>query len=66
MSEDQILSNTRFRLARCIVKRSSDFVSKLEALEAKVIALAGDEGKATLMRRDIDVDSVMVMESDWI
>lgn len=37
-----------------------------KALGAKVIALAGDEEKAESMRRDMDVDTVLVMQGDWI
>lgn len=37
-----------------------------KALGAKVIALAGDEEKAASMRKDMDVDSVIVMKGDWI
>lgn len=35
-----------------------------KALGARVIALAGDQAKAAAMRRDMDVDLVVVMESD--
>lgn len=35
-----------------------------KAVGAKVIALAGDEGKAEMMRRDMDVDAVVVMDDD--
>ncbi|KAK3210189.1 hypothetical protein GRF29_44g1981500 [Pseudopithomyces chartarum] len=39
-----------------------------KAMGAKVIALAGDEHKAERMRRDMDVDSVVVMDNDkaWV
>lgn len=36
------------------------------ALGAKVIALAGDEEKAERMRRDMDVDLVLVMKEQWV
>ncbi|KAK4545559.1 hypothetical protein LTR36_002909 [Oleoguttula mirabilis] len=37
-----------------------------KALGARVIALAGDAAKAESMRRNMDVDLVVVMEGDWI
>lgn len=37
-----------------------------KAVGAKVIGLAGDEEKARSMRRDMDVDLVVVMDGDWI
>ncbi len=37
-----------------------------KARGAKVIALAGDEEKAQAMRRDMDVDLVLIMSGDWI
>lgn len=39
-----------------------------KALGAKVIALAGDEGKAAAMRRDMDVDGVLVTDDEgrWV
>ncbi|KAF2172431.1 hypothetical protein M409DRAFT_17664 [Zasmidium cellare ATCC 36951] len=37
-----------------------------KAVGAKVIALAGDEEKAKHMRRDMNVDLVLVMKDDWI
>lgn len=39
-----------------------------KATGAKVIALAGDEGKAEMMRKDMDVDSVVVMDDagKWV
>ena len=39
-----------------------------KAMGAKVIALAGDEHKAEMMRRDMDVDSVVVMKNSnaWV
>lgn len=37
-----------------------------KAVGARVIALAGDEEKAEHMRRDMDVDLVLVMKGDWI
>ncbi|KAK5126549.1 hypothetical protein LTR85_009483 [Meristemomyces frigidus] len=37
-----------------------------KALGAKVIALAGDAEKAESMRKNMDVDLVIVMEADWI
>ena len=37
-----------------------------KAVGAKVIALAGDREKAESMRRDMNVDLVLVMEGDWI
>ncbi|KAK6434300.1 hypothetical protein LTR95_009520 [Oleoguttula sp. CCFEE 5521] len=37
-----------------------------KAVGAKVIALAGDEEKAKAMRRDMDVDAVIVNTGDWI
>ncbi|KAK5130382.1 hypothetical protein LTR08_002174 [Meristemomyces frigidus] len=37
-----------------------------KALGARVVALAGDEEKAEAMRRDMDVDLVLVMQDDWI
>ena len=37
-----------------------------KAVGAKVIALAGDREKAESMRRDMDVDLVLLMEGDWI
>jgi NADPH2:quinone reductase len=37
-----------------------------KSLGARVIALAGDEAKATNMRRDMDVDLVVVNEGNWI
>lgn len=37
-----------------------------KAIGAKVIALAGDAKKAELMRRDMDVDRVVVLEDGWI
>lgn len=36
-----------------------------KAIGARVIALAGDESKAEAMRRDMDVDLVVVMEDGW-
>ena len=36
------------------------------AIGARIIALAGDEEKAESMRRDMDVDLVLVMKDDWI
>lgn len=36
-----------------------------KAVGAKVIALAGDEEKAGHMRRDMDVDKVLVMKDNW-
>ena len=37
-----------------------------KAVGGRVIALAGDANKADQMRRDLDVDLVVVMEGDWI
>ena len=37
-----------------------------KVLGAKVIALAGDKEKAEAMRRDMDVDHVVLMEGEWI
>jgi len=37
-----------------------------KALGAKVIALAGDAEKAEHMRREMQVDHVVVMEGDWM
>ena len=37
-----------------------------KALGARVIALAGDAEKAAAMRRDMDVDLVLVMQGDWV
>jgi NADPH:quinone reductase len=37
-----------------------------KAKGARVIALAGDDKKAEAMRKDMDVDLVVVMEGDWI
>lgn len=37
-----------------------------KAIGARVIALAGDEEKAEYMRRDMDVDLVVVTAGDWI
>ena len=37
-----------------------------KARGAKVIALAGDEEKAESMKKDMNVDLVLVMEGDWI
>jgi NADPH:quinone reductase-like Zn-dependent oxidoreductase len=37
-----------------------------KAKGAKVIALAGDREKAEAMRKDMDVDLVLLMEGDWI
>ncbi|SMQ50643.1 unnamed protein product [Zymoseptoria tritici ST99CH_3D7] len=37
-----------------------------KAVGARVIALAGDEEKARNMRRDMDVDRVVVMKDGWI
>ncbi|CZT16680.1 related to quinone reductase [Ramularia collo-cygni] len=37
-----------------------------KAVGAKVIALAGDAKKAELMRKDMDVDLVLVLEDGWI
>lgn len=37
-----------------------------KAKGAKVIALAGDAEKAESMKRDMDVDLVLLMEGDWI
>lgn len=36
-----------------------------KAVGARVIALAGDEAKAEHMRRDMDVDHVLVMKDNW-
>lgn len=37
-----------------------------KAVGAKVIALAGDAKKAALMRKDMDVDMVVVLKDGWI
>lgn len=37
-----------------------------KAKGAKVIALAGDKEKAEAMKKDMDVDLVLVMDGDWI
>jgi len=37
-----------------------------KALGARVVALAGDAEKAASMRRDMDVDLVVVQKGDWI
>ncbi|EME89651.1 uncharacterized protein MYCFIDRAFT_213751 [Pseudocercospora fijiensis CIRAD86] len=37
-----------------------------KAVGARVIALTGDRAKAEFMRRDMDVDRVVVMEEGWI
>ncbi len=37
-----------------------------KAKGARVIALAGDQDKAEAMKKDMDVDLVLVMDGDWI